>query len=163
MTIHESNGVFLSGTDSFDISIRAQQREIYSTSIDARGETSDELADLVRRLRAYAKTIDNRADSQTVDAPVAGRNRIAEDMLAAAMMIEQRQRQLLPNDILTNKLLGDLPTDEAMALAQIAKRFLYEDAERFSNRHDGGAERDAMLRSIGKLQSALADRGYAPR
>jgi hypothetical protein len=49
-----------------------------------------------------------------------------------------------------------------MALARMAKRFLYEDAVRFSNRHDDGAERDAMLGGIGKLQSALADAGFAP-
>ena len=50
-----------------------------------------------------------------------------------------------------------------MALTQLAKRFLCQDAERFSSRHDGGAERDAMLDGIGRPQSALADAGFAPR
>jgi len=49
-----------------------------------------------------------------------------------------------------------------MALAQMAKRFLYADAERFSSRHDGGAERDAMLGGIRRLQSQ-ADAGFPPR
>jgi len=56
-----------------------------------------------------------------------------------------------------------LPRDEAAALAQLVKRFGYDDAERLSARHDGGAERDAMLNGMGKLQSALACAGYAPR
>jgi hypothetical protein len=60
-------------------------------------------------------------------------------------------------------IILDLPADEAMALAQLVKRFGYDDAERLSSRHDGGAERNAMLNGIGKLQSALADAGYAPR
>jgi hypothetical protein len=49
-----------------------------------------------------------------------------------------------------------LPRDEAAALAQLVKRFGYDDAERLSARHDGGAERTAVLNSIGKLQTALA-------
>ncbi len=63
---------------------------------------------------------------------------------------------------MTEIVLG-VTAGEAMALAQMAKRFLYEDAVRFSSRHDGGAERDAMLSAIGRLQSALAAAGIAPR
>jgi len=39
----------------------------------------------------------------------------------------------------------ELPDDEAMALAQLTKRIGYDDCERLSDRHDGGAERDLML------------------
>jgi hypothetical protein len=52
---------------------------------------------------------------------------------------------------------------EAMALAQICKRFCHEDAERFANRHDGGRERDTMLEGILSLQRALTEAGFAPR
>jgi hypothetical protein len=58
---------------------------------------------------------------------------------------------------------GCLPRDEAAALAQLVKRFGYNDAERLTSRHDGGTERDAMLNGIGKLQSALTGAGCAPR
>jgi hypothetical protein len=54
-----------------------------------------------------------------------------------------------------------LPANEAMALAHMAHCFVYEDAVRFSNRSENGAEPDAMLGGIGKLQSALADAGFA--
>ena len=56
-----------------------------------------------------------------------------------------------------------LPSHEALALAQICKRFCYEDAERFSSRYDGGEERDAMLAGIDTFQRALAEAGFAPR
>jgi hypothetical protein len=62
--------------------------------------------------------------------------------------------------IVTIELPG---ADEAMALAQMCKRFCYEDAERLSNRHDGGRERDAMLEGILSLQRGLAEAGFAPR
>jgi hypothetical protein len=62
------------------------------------------------------------------------------------------------------KLIIELPSaDEAMALAQLAKRFAYDDAVRLSNRHDGGRERDAMLEGILALQRGLAEAGFAPR
>jgi hypothetical protein len=57
----------------------------------------------------------------------------------------------------------DLPSDEAHALAQLAKRLDRSDCERLSNRHDGGHERDAMISGIDKLQRALAEAGFAPR
>jgi hypothetical protein len=61
------------------------------------------------------------------------------------------------------KIVLALPRDEAMALAQICKRFCYEDAERFADRHDGGRERDTMLEGILSLQRGLAEAGFAPR
>jgi hypothetical protein len=62
------------------------------------------------------------------------------------------------------KIVFDLPSaDEAMALAQLTKRFTHDDATRFSNRHDGGRERDAMLEGVLALQRALAEAGFAPR
>ena len=61
------------------------------------------------------------------------------------------------------KVVIELPDDQAMALAQLAKRLGYDDAERLSSRYDGGEERDAMLASIDKLQRALAEAGFAPR
>ena len=57
----------------------------------------------------------------------------------------------------------ELPDDEAMALAQITKRIGYDDCERLSDRHDGGAECHAMLASIDKLRRALCVAGFAPR
>jgi hypothetical protein len=109
----------------------------------------DMLAELVRSLRDHAKKINNRACQA-----------MGQDMLAAALVIEH---QLIYRDVHADMLVGDMPAHEAMALAQMAKRFVYEDAVRFSSRHDGGAERDAMLGGIGKLQSALAGAGFAPR
>jgi hypothetical protein len=61
------------------------------------------------------------------------------------------------------KIVLELPDDQAMALAQFAKRLGYDDAERLSSRYDGGEERDAMLAGIDKLQRALAEAGFAPR
>ena len=61
------------------------------------------------------------------------------------------------------RILLELPRDEAMALAELAKRFTHDDAVRFSNRHDDGRERDAMLEGILSLQRALAEAGHAPR
>jgi hypothetical protein len=61
------------------------------------------------------------------------------------------------------KIVLALPRDEAMALAQMCKRFCYEDAERFADRHDGGRERDTMLEGILSLQRGLAEAGFAPR
>lgn len=56
-----------------------------------------------------------------------------------------------------------LDAEEAMALAQLAKRFSWEDAKRLSNAHDGGGERDTMLDAVGRLARALASAGFAPR
>jgi hypothetical protein len=56
-----------------------------------------------------------------------------------------------------------LTDTEAMALAQLCKRFAYEDAQRLSSRHDAGLECDAMLDGLLALQRALADAGFAPR
>jgi hypothetical protein len=43
------------------------------------------------------------------------------------------------------------------------KRFTFDDAERFANRHDGGREREAILDGIATLQKALAEAGFNPR
>jgi hypothetical protein len=61
------------------------------------------------------------------------------------------------------KIVLELPRDEAMALAELTKRFTYDDAVRFSNRHDGGRERDAMLEGVLALQRGLAESGFCPR
>jgi hypothetical protein len=111
---------------------------------------SDTLPNLVRRLRDHARGIKNAAAAQAM----------GQDILAAALVIEQ---QLILHDVPADMLVGDLPANEAMALAHMAHCFVYEDAVRFSNRSDNGAEPDAMLGGIGKLQSALADAGFAPR
>jgi hypothetical protein len=60
------------------------------------------------------------------------------------------------------KIVLDLPDDQAIALAQMVKRFTYEDAVRFANPHDGGAERDAILDGTLTLQRALAEARFAP-
>jgi hypothetical protein len=46
------------------------------------------------------------------------------------------------------RLTVDLLNAEAMGLAQLCKRFTFDDAERFANRHDGGRERDAIIEGI---------------
>jgi hypothetical protein len=61
------------------------------------------------------------------------------------------------------RIILDLPDDQAEALAQMVKRFTWDDAERFANRHDGGRERDAILEGTAALQRALAEAGFAPR
>jgi hypothetical protein len=61
------------------------------------------------------------------------------------------------------KIILDLPDEQAEALAQMVKRFTWDDAKRFANRHDGGQERDAILEGTAALQRALAEAGYAPR
>jgi hypothetical protein len=61
------------------------------------------------------------------------------------------------------KITLDLPDEQAEALAQMVKRFTWDDAERFANRHDGGRERDAILEGTAALQRALAAAGFAPR
>jgi hypothetical protein len=61
------------------------------------------------------------------------------------------------------KIILDLPDDQAMALAQMCKRFCWEDAVRFANPHDGGRERDAILEGTIVLHCALREAGFAPR
>lgn len=62
-----------------------------------------------------------------------------------------------------SKILLELPDDQAIALAQMVKRFTYDDAVRFAHPHDGGRERDAILDGTSTLQRALAEAGFAPR
>jgi hypothetical protein len=61
------------------------------------------------------------------------------------------------------RLTVDLLNAEAMGLAEMCKRFTYDDAERFANRHDGGREREAILDGVATLQKALAEAGFNPR
>ncbi len=61
------------------------------------------------------------------------------------------------------KVTVELPPDEAWASAQLTKRIGYDDCQRLSDRHDGGAECLAMLASIDKLRRALCAAGVAPR
>jgi hypothetical protein len=61
------------------------------------------------------------------------------------------------------RITFELPRDEAMALAQFVKGLGYDDAERLSNRHDGGEERDAILQALNRLQRGLGEAGFAPR
>jgi hypothetical protein len=61
------------------------------------------------------------------------------------------------------KIVIELHRAEAMELAEMCKRFCYEDAVRFANRHDGGREREAILDGISTLRRALAESGFAPR
>jgi hypothetical protein len=58
------------------------------------------------------------------------------------------------------KIILELPDDQAMALAQMCKRFCCEDAVRFAI---GGRERDAILDGTSTLQRALAEAWFAPR
>jgi hypothetical protein len=62
-----------------------------------------------------------------------------------------------------NRVIVDFADVEAMAMAQLCKRFNYDDAVRFSNRHDGGQERDDLRAAIDTLERALAQAGFAPR
>ena len=61
------------------------------------------------------------------------------------------------------RIIVDLRADQALALAQMCKRFTYDDAERFSSRYDGGEERDALLGGISTFQRALSVAGFAPQ
>lgn len=65
------------------------------------------------------------------------------------------------------KVAVHLEEDAAAALAQLAKRFTWEDANRLSNRFasgaDGRPERDHMLDGVFALQRALAEAGHDPR
>jgi hypothetical protein len=59
-----------------------------------------------------------------------------------------------------------LPSDEAMALAQLAKRIGYEDLIRYSNRHELYGKRleiDVMWSAVNIVQRQLAEAGFAPR
>ena len=61
------------------------------------------------------------------------------------------------------KLTFELTDAQAMALAQLCKRFGYSDAERFSNRYDNGKERDEMAAALLALERALVVSGISPR
>ena len=66
------------------------------------------------------------------------------------------------------KIILYLHADEAMALAQMCKRFTHDDAVRFANPHDRGRERDAIMASasrvsFGVLLSSAVVRVILPR
>jgi hypothetical protein len=61
------------------------------------------------------------------------------------------------------RIVLDLPDEQAMALAQMMKRFCWEDAVRFANPHDSGRERDAIREGTLTLRRALREAGFAPR
>jgi hypothetical protein len=61
------------------------------------------------------------------------------------------------------RLTIELLNAEAMALAELCNRFMYDDAVRFANRHSGGREGEAILDGIRVLQKALAEAGFALR
>lgn len=61
------------------------------------------------------------------------------------------------------KIVLEIPDDQAEALAQMCKRFTFDDAKRFATPHDGGRERDAILDGTSTLLRALAEAGFAPR
>jgi hypothetical protein len=61
------------------------------------------------------------------------------------------------------KIIFDLPADKARALAQFVKRTGFDDCKRLASRYDGGVEAEAMWEAIRKLQTALAEVGFAPR
>lgn len=63
----------------------------------------------------------------------------------------------------TLEIVVKLTEPRANALAQLVKRFGYEDACRLSNAFDGGQERDNMIDAIIDLSAALHERGFAPR
>ncbi len=52
------------------------------------------------------------------------------------------------------RVILDIPDDQAMGLAQLCKRFCWEDAVRFANPHDGGRQR--ALREAGLRRRLLA-------
>jgi hypothetical protein len=55
----------------------------------------------------------------------------------------------------------------AMALAQLCKRFLWEDCMKYADACDGQEKQtehaESIYRGIFDLQKSLADAGYAPR
>jgi hypothetical protein len=112
----------------------------------------DSLPKLVRRLRDHAKKINNRACAQ-----------MGQDMLAAALVIE---RQLIYRDIPADMPVGDMPADEAMALAEFLTRIGFEDCVRFASQtvtYDGASEAHTIWSGVRTLQRGLADAGFAPR
>ena len=59
-----------------------------------------------------------------------------------------------------------LPSDEALALAQLAKRIGYDDLIRYSSRHERYGKRleiDVMWSAVNLVQRQLAEAGFAPR
>jgi hypothetical protein len=112
----------------------------------------DTLPQLVRRLREHAKKTNNRACQG-----------MGQDMLAAGLVIEQR---LIRRPTPTDMLVGDLPADQAMALAGFFTRIGFEDCARFASQsvtYDGISEAETIWSGITALQRGLVDAGFAPR
>jgi hypothetical protein len=57
----------------------------------------------------------------------------------------------------------ELTAEEVQALAQMCKRFRYDDATRLANRHDEGKERDHVRDAISILCRGLGEQGFNPR
>jgi hypothetical protein len=129
--------------------------------------TPDGLTELARRLRNHADSIQNHAAT-------------GADMTAAAVVIEGIVK--LHADIhigeQTNvvqgvlRLIGatritlDLPSSEAMALAQFLTRLTFEDCTRYaapSITYGERPEADVIWQGVLILQRGLAEAGYAPR
>lgn len=65
-----------------------------------------------------------------------------------------------------NKVTLDLPDDQALALAQLCKRFSRSHAELLSSaftHYRAGLEVDVMIAAVIALQIALAQHGFEPR
>jgi hypothetical protein len=59
-----------------------------------------------------------------------------------------------------------LPSDEALALAQLVKRIDYDTVGRLTSRFDryhGRSEQDTAWSAVHMLQNGLAEAGFAPR
>ena len=61
------------------------------------------------------------------------------------------------------KLTVELTEEQAMALAQMCKRFLHEDAQRFGNRFDDGREASLIMEAVTRVERGLKQEGFAPR
>jgi len=67
------------------------------------------------------------------------------------------------SDVKTVQVALAMDDEEAWALAQLCKRFTWEDAARLSNHYDNGVERDYMLVAVCQVSRALAEKGIKPR
>jgi hypothetical protein len=61
------------------------------------------------------------------------------------------------------KIVLELPPEQGHALAQFVKRTGFDDCKRLASRYDGGVEAEEMWEAVCKLQTALAEAGFAPR
>ena len=108
----------------------------------------------IGRLAGLAKTA---RMSVCVDDP-----RNVDDLSAAAKAHGSTIHVLIEVDVGMGRC-GINTGGEALALAQMATVFVPEDAQRFANRREDGADPDAMLGVVTRLRSVLADAGFSPR